>query len=64
VFGVCYGPAPVQAQINGQLIGSISCDSQTHQLSVPAADLRGHQVMLARVAPSLDAWDLDFGTIG
>lgn len=64
-FGICYGPAPVQVKINGHPIGSISCDSQTHQLPVPAADLRrhGHQLWLEYVAPDLDAWDLYFGTI-
>lgn len=65
VFGICYGPAPVQVKINGHSIGSITCDSQTHQLPVPASDLRGHghQLWLASAAPDLDAWDVGFGTI-
>jgi hypothetical protein len=65
VFGICYGPAPVQVQIDGHSIGSITCDSQTHQLSVPASDLRGHghQLWLDFAAPDLDAWALDFGTM-
>jgi hypothetical protein len=65
VFGICYGPAPVQVKINGHSIGSITCDSQTHQLSVPASDLRGHghQLWLDFAAPDLDAWDLAFGTM-
>jgi hypothetical protein len=65
VIGICYGAIPVGVAINGIPIGSITCDSQTHQLAVPAADLRGHrhQVMLGFTAPKLDAWDLDFGTI-
>jgi hypothetical protein len=65
VFGICYGPAPVQVEINSHPIGSVTCDSQTHQLSVPAADLRGHghQLGLDFAAPDLDASDLDFGTM-
>jgi hypothetical protein len=65
VFGICYGPAPVQVGINGRPVGSISCDSQTHQLPVPASDLRGHghQLWLDYAAPYLDAWDLYFGTM-
>jgi hypothetical protein len=65
VFGICYGPAPVQVEINSHSIGAITCDSHTHQLPVPAADLRGHghQLWLHVGAPQLDAWNLDFGTI-
>jgi hypothetical protein len=45
--------------------GSISCDSQTDQLPVPAADLHGHghQLWLEFSAPDLDALELDFGTM-
>jgi hypothetical protein len=64
VFGICYGPAPAQVKINGHSIGFIACDSQSHQLSVPASDLRGrHQLWLALAAPGLDAVTLDFGTM-
>ncbi len=65
VFGICYGPAPVQVEINQQPVGSVTCDSHTHELSVPAADLRGHghQLWLSFTAPSLDAWNVKFGTI-
>jgi hypothetical protein len=65
VFGICYGPAPVQVEINSHSIGAITCDSRTHQLPVPGADLRGHghQLWLRFRAPQLDAWDLEFGSI-
>ena len=65
VYGICYGPAPAQVEVNNHPVGSITCDSQTHQLSVPASDLHGHghQLWLDIVAPALDAWDLYFGTI-
>ncbi len=65
VYGICYGPAPIRVEINHHSIGSIACDSQTHELSVPAADLRGHGqgLWLSFAASTLDASNLEFGTI-
>jgi len=65
VFGICYGPAPVQVKIDDHPVGSVACDSQTHQLSVPASDVRGHghQLWLGFAAPELDAWNMELGTI-
>jgi hypothetical protein len=64
VFGICYGPAPLGVQINGHSIGSIACDSVTHQLSIPAADEHGygHQLMLGLNSSNLSSWDFQFGT--
>ena len=64
VFGICYGPAPLRVEINGHSVGSITCDSVTHQLSVPAADLHGHghQLMLGMNSSNLSSWDFQFGT--
>jgi hypothetical protein len=65
VIGICYGPAPVQVDIDHHPLGSVTCDSQTHQLSVPGSDFHGYgrQLWLHFAAPSLDAWHLEFGTI-
>ena len=63
MFGLCYGPAPVQVEINSHSIGAITYDSHTHQLLVPAADLHAHGQWVHVAAPQLDAWALDWGTI-
>ena len=64
VFGICYGPAPLRVQINGHAVGSITCDSRTHQLSVPAAFLHGHghRVALGITTGNLTSWDAELGT--
>lgn len=64
VFGVCYGPRPLVIQINGHTIGTIACNSQTHQLPVPAAVLRGHTLDLYVQTSDLTAWLADIGTLG
>ncbi|HSR83513.1 MAG TPA: hypothetical protein VLM11_04960 [Streptosporangiaceae bacterium] len=64
VFGLCYGPRALVIQINGHTIGTIACDSHTHQLTVPAAMLRGHTLNLYGQTSNLTAWRADIGTLG
>lgn len=34
LYGICYGPEPVKITVDGHRIGSIACDSKTHELLV------------------------------
>lgn len=64
VFGVCYGPQALVIQINGHTIGTIACDSMTHQLTVPAAALHGHALRFFAHTSNLTAWRAAIGTLG
>ena len=63
VFGVCYGQQPLVIQVNGHRIGVVACDSQTHELSVPASLLRGHTLEFFVHTSNLTAWRADIGTL-
>jgi hypothetical protein len=66
IYGICYGPEPVKITMNGHRIGSISCDSQQHEITVPAAALtgHGHDAMTAIYGSDLTSWHVEFGQQG
>jgi hypothetical protein len=64
VLGVCYGPQPLVIQIDGQTIGTIACDSLTHQLSVPPSLAQRHTMEFLAHTSNLTAWRAEIGTLG
>jgi hypothetical protein len=64
VAGVCYGPQPLVIQINSHTLGTIACDSLTHQLSVPAALVHGPTLEFFGHTSNLTSWRAGIGTLG
>src|SRR5215469_3758395 len=63
MFGACYGPRPLAIQVNGHAIGTMSCNSQLQQLSVPAGLLRGHKLDVWVQTSNWTEYRVDFGSL-
>jgi hypothetical protein len=64
VYGICYGPEPVEVVFGGRTLGAIACDSRTHELSVPAGLIKpGNQRLPTDFLTSdLTSYWVEFGT--
>jgi hypothetical protein len=62
VLGVCYGPQPLKIHVDGHPIGTMPCNSQQQQLTVPRSVMRGHDLMLTIFTSNLTSWRTMFGT--
>jgi hypothetical protein len=64
-YGICYGPQPVRLTIDGHPVGSLTCDSRQHEITVPGSvfTAKGHQLMTRINTGNLTSWQIDFGTI-
>jgi hypothetical protein len=64
VYGICYGPRPVEVVFGGRALGAIACDSRTHELSVPAGLIKpGNQKLPTDFLTSdLTSYWVEFGT--
>ncbi len=78
VLGSCYNaaansydgarPAPgghgrLQIIVNGHPVGSVRCDEQQHQLSIPRSALRPHGIMISAASSGLTSWRIAFGRL-
>jgi hypothetical protein len=64
VYGICYGPKPVNVVFAGHSLGAIACDRRTHELSVPAGIIKpGNQQLAPEFLTSdLTSYIVEFGT--
>ncbi|MBO0823948.1 MAG: hypothetical protein J2P27_08825 [Actinobacteria bacterium] len=63
VFGICYGPKPLVIQVNSHTIGTLACDSLTHQLSEPVTFLNSRALDWFVHTSSLTAYRVDIGVL-
>jgi hypothetical protein len=64
LFGACYGPRPLAIQVNNHSIGTMACNSQLQQLSIPAGLLHGHKLDVWVQTSNWTEWRVDFGSLG
>jgi hypothetical protein len=64
VYGICYGPEPVNVAFGGHRLGAIACDRRTHKLSVPAGIFKPGPRQLAPEFSTSDltSYLVEFGT--
>lgn len=59
LLAVCYGAGPLRLEVNGHRIGTIACDDNQHQLTVPASALGQHGIRLDIDTSNMTVWRLD-----
>jgi hypothetical protein len=57
------GHGPLQVMINGHRVGSVPCDLQQHELTVPRSVLRPHGIIISAASSSLTSWQISFGRV-